>query len=69
MKDVALFIGALAVVFVPVYAWVTHIIWVISALASDAGATGGQITLGIIGAFMPPVGVIHGAMIWFGVGL
>lgn len=50
-------------------AWVTHLIWVIGALASDAGATIGQMVLGGIGAFMPPVGVVHGFMIWFGVGL
>ena len=48
--------------------WATHIVWVISALASDAGATFGQMALGAIGAFMPPVGMIHGVMIWFGAG-
>ena len=49
-------------------AWVTHIVWIIGKLAGDAGATMGQIALGAIGAFMPPVGVIHGVMIWFGAG-
>ena len=49
-------------------AWITHIVWVINALASEAGATILQMTFGVIGAFMPPVGVIHGVMIWFGVG-
>lgn len=49
-------------------AWFTHIIWIIKALASDKGATMGQMVLGGLGAFMPPVGVIHGYMIWFGVG-
>ena len=52
-----------------VAAWATHIIWIISALASDAGATVGQMVLGGIGAFMPPVGAIHGLMIWLGFGL
>lgn len=58
-----------AVVIVPLAAWTTHIIWIIGALASQAGATAGQMVLGGIGAFMPPVGVIHGLMIWLGVGM
>lgn len=49
-------------------AWITHVVWIIGTLASDAGATVGQIALGGIGAFMPPVGVIHGFMVWFGAG-
>lgn len=50
-------------------AWVTHLVWIISALASDAGATMGQMVLGAVGAFMPPVGVVHGVMIWLGYGV
>ena len=46
-------------------AWLTHVIWVIRVLSSDAGATVGQAALGIIGAFMPPIGVIHGLVLWF----
>lgn len=49
--------------------WVTHIIWIIGKLSSDVGATTGQMVLGGIGAFMPPVGMIHGVMIWFGAGM
>ena len=61
--------GIAALFIVPVAAWITHIIWIIGALASHAGATAGQMVLGGIGAFMPPVGVIHGIMIWLGIGL
>lgn len=61
-------VGIFALIFACVAAWATHVIWVIGKLASDAGATAGQIVLGAVGAFMPPVGVIHGFMIWFGVG-
>ena len=46
-------------------AMVTHLVWIIKALASDAGATAGQIVLGLMGAFIPPVGVIHGFILWF----
>lgn len=59
----------IAIVIACAAAWITHIVWVISALASDAGATVGQMVLGGVGAFMPPVGVIHGIMIWMGAGL
>lgn len=60
--------GALAVFafFIAVVAaWATHVIWIIQKLASDGGATMGQIALGVIGAFMPPIGVIHGLILWF----
>jgi len=50
-------------------AWITHMIWAISTLASDFGATAGQIAFGAIGTFVPPVGAIHGFMIWFGAGI
>lgn len=56
------------IILTPLAAWVTHIFWIISTLASSAGATVGQMVLGGIGAFMPPVGVVHGIMIWFGIG-
>lgn len=45
-------------------AWATHVVWIIRKLASDEGATVGQMALGAIGAFMPPVGAIHGVMLW-----
>lgn len=61
-------VGMVCAVLACIGAWATHIIWVIGKLASDAGATAGQIVLGAVGAFMPPVGVIHGFMIWLGVG-
>lgn len=49
-------------------AWLTHLIWIIGTLASSAGATVGQMVLGALGAFMPPVGMVHGFMIWAGTG-
>lgn len=50
-------------------AWLTHVIWIIRKLASDAGATAGQMVLGVLGSFIPPVGAIHGFPIWFGWGM
>lgn len=60
--------GMIAFIIAVFAAWATHVIWIIAKLASDAGATAGQMVLGALGAFMPPVGVIHGFMIWFGIG-
>lgn len=60
------FIGSIAAC---IGAWVTHLVWVIGKLAGDGGVTLGQVILGILGLFVPPVGVIHGIMIWFGAGL
>jgi hypothetical protein len=57
-----------AFVLALIAAWCTHLVWIIIALSSDVGATAGQIVLGGFGVFMPPVGVLHGVMIWMGVG-
>lgn len=61
----SLVLAYVGIIFGCIAAWLTHVIWIVKALASDAGATAGQIALGVIGAFMPPVGVIHGVIIWF----
>lgn len=52
-------------VVVNIAAWFTHVVWIVKALASDHGATAGQITLGILGAVIPPIGVVHGWVLWF----
>lgn len=59
-------LGVIAFVLGIFTAWATHVIWIIRVLASDQGATAGQMVLGAIGAFIPPVVVIHGLMLWFG---
>lgn len=58
-------IGIFSFVITVFAAWATHIIWTIQTLASDAGATVGQVILALIGLCIPPVGVIHGIVIWF----
>jgi hypothetical protein len=56
--------GLAAIIFVTVSivgsmaAWVTHVIATIQA---------GSYILLAVGAFIAPIGVIHGIMIWFGV--
>lgn len=46
-------------------AYITHIVWIVSTLAGPAGVTFGQFLLGFLGLFIPPIGVVHGLIIWF----
>lgn len=62
---VVAFLGLIAAI---IGAYLTHVIWILKTLASPVGATAGQIVLGILGIFVPPLGVLHGLMIWFGIG-
>lgn len=56
---------AVAFFLTGIAAWLTHAVWIVRVLASDAGATVGQMVLGVLGVVVPPVGVIHGLVIWF----
>lgn len=58
-------LGALAFALTAIAAWVTHVFWVIGTLSAEKGVTFGQAALGVIGTFVPPVGVLHGFYIWF----
>lgn len=58
-------LGACAFLLSAIAAWFTHVGWIVMTLASDKGATVGQIILGVLGAFVPPVGSIHGYIIWY----
>jgi hypothetical protein len=55
----------IAVVVTSLAAWLTHVVWIIQTLASPVGATAGQIVLGLLGIFIPPIGALHGLIIWF----
>lgn len=57
---------AVIIVMAAISAWLTHVVWLIGKLASDAGATDGQIVLGLIAAFVPPIGAFHGFLLWIG---
>lgn len=46
-----------ALIAIPIAAWVTHVVYTITA---------GAYILLAIGTIIAPVGVIHGIMIWFG---
>lgn len=46
-------------------AYLTHVVWIVKALASDHGATVGQMVLGVLGGIVAPIGVVHGVVLWF----
>ncbi len=53
-----------ALIIASLAAWVTHIVWAIGKITGTAPVTGGEITLGVIGAFIPPFGAVHGFILW-----
>lgn len=65
--DIAGFTMIAGLLAIPL-AWVTHLAWTISILAGG-GATFGQALLMLLGIFIPPLGMLHGVMIWFGYGV
>ncbi|MDX5369231.1 MAG: hypothetical protein LPL29_07615 [Alphaproteobacteria bacterium] len=70
MERIALSLGiATGAVFgISVFAaWLTHVITSLGLVIENES----WVYLGILvaGAFIPPLGVIHGVMIWFGAGL
>ena len=64
LEDVAIAV-VMVLGFSCMAAWITHVVWGVNKLMSDAGATAGQIVLLLFGTFVPPIGVIHGLIIWF----
>ena len=50
-------------------AWLTHVIWFVRAMAHATDVTSPwPILLGLLGTFVPPIGILHGFMIWLGAG-
>lgn len=48
-----------------VAAYVTHLVWIVQMLASDAGMTAGKVLLSVFGTLFFPLGILHGYVIWF----
>lgn len=55
----------IALAVAPIAAWLTHIFWTVGALFGDDPVTTQQYVLMALGAFIPPIGVIHGLVLWF----
>ena len=45
-------------------AYITHLVWVINTLSSAVVITFGQFVLSMFGVFIPPIGALHGVIIW-----
>lgn len=63
-------LGVLSIVtltFIAIAAWVTHVVACIGAITGTK-ILGGVLML-LLGVVIPPLGAIHGFMIWLGAGL
>lgn len=47
--------------------YVRHLIWTVLLLTAAVNPTIGQMVFAVIGAFVPPLGVIHGILLLFGI--
>ena len=56
--------GCLFFVIITIPAYITHIAWAIMTLAYQESTVAGQVVLAIVGSVIPPIGVIHGMIIW-----
>lgn len=68
MRNFGIFGGIMMVIVAlsSIPAYITHFIWMITTMmATDPAATGGQMVLAILGVLAPPVGVVHGWILWF----
>lgn len=46
-------------------AWITHLWWSLSGLFSGSMNQINEYVIAILGAFIPPIGIIHGIYLWF----
>ena len=53
-------LATLVLILALIPAWITHVVYSI---------TNELWVVLVVGAFVPPVGIIHGVMIWFGSGM
>lgn len=64
-----IFFSYMTVAILSLVCWVRHMMWSIVLLTTDTGATVlGKYVLAVLGVFMPPIGAIHGFMIFLGIG-
>lgn len=54
------------VILTTIAAYITHLIWTIKLLGGTTAVVT-HIVLGVLGLLFPPIGVVHGIMLWFGI--
>lgn len=60
-----LFTSVIAFVALLFAAWATHVAWWISLCMTEQMDTLGEAVLAILGTLVPPIGVLHGLILWF----
>lgn len=64
--EVILALGIFGGIGAVVAAYITHLIWIVKILMFSSGSIPiGHAILAVIGLIFPPLGVIHGFVIWF----
>ena len=48
-----------------VFAYLTHVYWTITMAMTEQLDTAGEMFLAIVGLLVPPLGTIHGIILWF----
>lgn len=65
MKELSAGLLLIAIFLSPVAAYFTHLYWTVTTLFGEGVVEAKEIALMAFGVFMPPIGVIHGFVIWF----
>lgn len=69
MSEWSAILGSFVMFLTVLGGYLTHLIWSITTLASsEVTVTAGQAVLAGVGLILPFVGVVHGWLIWFGLG-
>ena len=58
-------VAVFAMIVSMIAAYVTHIAWLITGAMNGEIDTIGEGALGVMGTLFPPIGTIHGFVIWF----
>lgn len=54
-----------ALALTSIAAWVTHVVWWVNLYMNEQLDTAGEGVLAVLGTLCPPIGVIHGVILWF----
>lgn len=65
VKEFFMIVGLIALICAPFLAYVTHIIWWINLCMTEKMDTFGEAFLALVGTVFPPIGMIHGFILWF----
>jgi hypothetical protein len=64
-ENMKLYLFIIALGIAPIAAWITHIYWSLSGLFTGSMTETSDFVIAVLGAFIPPIGIIHGIYLWF----